>query len=371
MHLLALDDAALLAQLMQNKELSFMDDIFCNVRKGSIHLMLATHVPETLSPGIIANCANRIVFRLDSGIGIEAMQRHMGIVEFSQRAYFYKLNQKEHEVIVEFTKRGAPFVARIVKVNVPAKMSRQELQENNKRLLQGFPPVIARSKPADSPTDNAQGKSPEELTSDEKDFLELAFHCFGSPLTELYRRREWGIQKGDFIVNSLEKKGFIVKVKLNPSGKQGGQSVFVFHTEKFYSLTGKQKPIPGTDGKGAEHQVQLRLLHKNLKEVKKYDSVELGKAFEGARTDMYFRHADAGYCVEIVSTTLKTEKEKITKILENPDVKAVFVVANKIELVKALKDELKGVERAVVLKFSEFLNANIEELVARITGGVQ
>jgi hypothetical protein len=107
----------------------------------------------------------------------------------------------------------------------------------------------------------------------------------------------------------------------------------------------------------------LRLLHKNLKEVKKCDSVEIGRAFEGARTDLYFRHADAGYCLEVVSTTLKTEAAKIAKVLKNPDVKAVFVVANKIELVKALKEELKGIEHVVPLKFSEFLNRDVGELL--------
>lgn len=362
MHILSFEDAALLAQLAQDKELSFMDDVFCNTRKGKLHLMLATQIPETLSPGIIANCTNKIVFRLDSGAGNEAMQRHMGITEPGQREYFYKLNQKEREVIVEFARRSRPFVAKILNVNPPRKMSEQELLENNKRILQGFPPVIARSKP-DVPTDTAQVQETEELTSDEKDFLDFAFHCFDSPLTELYRRREWGIQKGDTVINALEKKGYVVKVRLNPSGKRGGLCVFLFHTEKYYTLTGKAKPVPGTDGKGAEHCVMLRLLHKNLKEVKRCGSVEIGRVFEGARTDLYFRHADAGYCLEVVSTTLKTEREKLVKLLSHPDVKTVFVIADKAELVKALKDELKGLEHVVVLKFSEFLNAGIEELV--------
>ena len=171
-----------------------------------------------------------------------------------------------------------------------------------------------------------------------------------------------GYPEGDSVINSLEKKGYIVKVSLNPSGKQGGLSVFLFHTEKFYALTGKQKPIPGTDGKGPEHCVMLRLLHKNLKEVKKCNSVEISRVFEGAITDVYFRYADAGYCVEVVSTTLKTEADKITKLLSHPDVKSVFVVADKAELVKALKKELNGLERVVPLKFSEFLNTGIGEL---------
>ena len=362
MHILSFEDAALLAQLAQDKELSFMDDAFCNTRKGMCHLMFTTQIPETVSPGIVANCANKIVFRLDSGAGIEAMQRHMGITEAAQREYFYKLNQKEHEVIVEFARRSRPFVAKILNVNVPRRMGEQELHENNKRLLSSFSPVVPRVQEGNAATETTQQNNG-LLTADEKDFLDLAFHCFDSPLTALYHRRGWGIQKGDEVVNSLEKKGYIVKVSLNPSGKQGGLSVFLFHTEKFYALTGKEKPVAGSDGRGAEHQVELRLLHKNLKEAKKCNSVEIGRAFEGARTDLYFRHADAGYCVEVCCSTLKTEAEKISKILKNPDVKSVFVVANKIELVKALKDELKGLERVVVLKLSEFLNAGIEYLV--------
>lgn len=360
MRLLGFDDAALLSQIMQNRELSFLDDLFSSVRKYDIHLMLATQIPETLSPGIIANCANRIVFRLDSGIGIEAMQRHMNVIESSQKSHFYKLNQKEHEVIVEFTKRGSPFVAKIIKVDLPLKMSEQELRQNNERLMQGFSRVIPRTRTSEVPTASQQQGNPEELNPDEKDFLELAFHCFDSPLTELYRRREWGIQKGDAVVNALERKGYVVKVRLNPSGKRGGLSVFLFHTDKYYSLTGKQKPISGTDGKGPEHNILIRLLQKNLKEVKKCNSIEIGRAFDGARTDLYFRHADAGYVVEACSSTLKTEKEKIAKILKNPDVKSAFVVANKLELVKALKEELKGLEHVVVLKFSEFLNTEID-----------
>ena len=34
MYILALDDANVLLQLNRNKELSVIDDIFCNVRKG-------------------------------------------------------------------------------------------------------------------------------------------------------------------------------------------------------------------------------------------------------------------------------------------------------------------------------------------------
>jgi hypothetical protein len=235
MHILSFEDAALLAQLAQDKELSFMDDAFCNTRKGMFHLMYTTQIPETVSPGIVANCANKIAFRLDSGAGIEAMQRHMGITEPSQREYFYKLNQKEREVIVEFARRSRPFVAKILNVNPPRKMSEQELLENNKRILQGFPPVIARSKPADLPTDNAEEKSPEELTPDEKGFLEASYHCWDFKLTDLYHRLEWrSVQRGDEAVSRLEKLGYIIRVRLNPTGKQGGQSAFVWHSQKFF-----------------------------------------------------------------------------------------------------------------------------------------
>ncbi len=365
MHLLGIDDAALTSQLLYNQGLSAMDNIFCNVRKGTIHVVLSTQVPETLSPGIVANCANKIVFRLDSGAGIEAMQRHMGITEAAQREYFYKLNQKEHEVIVEFARRSRPFVAKILNVNVPRRMGEQELHENNKRLLRSFSPVVPRVQEGNAATETTQQNNG-LLTADEKDFLDLAFHCFDSPLTALYHRREWGIQKGDEVVNALEKKGYVVKVRLNPSGKRGGLSVFLFHTEKYYSLTGREKPIPGTDGKGPDHQVQLRMTVKNVKDVKQCQSVSIGKAFLGARCDAYFEHEGFAYIVEVCSSTVMTEAEKLSKILGNSEVKAAFVIAKDKELVKKIQSELDGHklrDRIIVCQLSQFLNRGIKELL--------
>ena len=367
MHLLGIDDAALTSQLLYNQGLSAMDNIFCNVRKGTIHVVLSTQVPETLSPGIVANCANKIVFRLDSGAGIEAMQRHMGITEPSQREYFYKLNQKEHEVIVEFARRSRPFVAKILNVNVPRRMGEQELHENNKRLLSSFSPVVPRVQEGNAATETTQ-QSNGLLTADEKDFLDLAFHCFDSPLTELYRRREWGIQKGDTVVNALEKKGYVVKVRLNPSGKRGGLSVFLFHTEKYYLLTNKTKPIPGTDGKGAEHQVPLRMVVKNLRDVKCCQNVTLGKAFLGARCDAYYEHDGSAYIVEICASTAKTEGEKLAKIFANSEVKQAFIVGKDKDAVKKIQAELAShayKDRIVILTFAGFLNHSIGELLSK------
>ena len=78
MHMIFLDDANLYLQSTPNEELGVKDDILFNVRKGHIHIALSSHTPSRLSPGVLANCSNKIVFPLTSGKDREAMQKHMG-----------------------------------------------------------------------------------------------------------------------------------------------------------------------------------------------------------------------------------------------------------------------------------------------------
>ena len=360
-HMVSMDDDAIILVLNRLRELGVIDDILCTGRKGFAHLLICTQIPSILSPGIMSNMSNKIAFRNASGVDVQALQDHMGITDKDQKGYFYKLNQQEHEAITEFTLRARPFAAKVIHTKLQKKMSLDELDTNNDRILGNFSRLIERNEIDFS---NAEQKQEEESLAEGMNLLGCYYYQFDACLTDGYRTLGWGGEKGDSVINRMERMGFVKFVKLNPSGKQGGTSVYVFHTDKYYAVSKKEKPIPGTDGKGPEHCLMLRFLLKNIKEVKKC-SPELGKPFEGARSDIYFTYADASYLVEACSSTLKTESEKITKILKNHDIKLVFVVANKIEMVAALKKEFKAHEyrnKIIPCKLSEFLNKDMEQL---------
>jgi hypothetical protein len=361
------------------RELPPIIDHATKMRQAGCGLVVGLHAPHLAHSMLRTTSYFAICYRIASNESIRVVKDSMFLS--AEQAAYIPTQPVRAGLITLGDRHPAPiaFMASEPLLPLDLNIPDEEIEQRNQAILKTLTPVVrwqgqllTLTEQQESPpeeSDNTDGNRDKSITSDELKLLDYWLTAFDSTATQVYAALNWSMQKGDKIVNSVVKKGLAVAVSLNPTGKRG-RSIFLWHSQRFFEITHREKPAAGTDAnQGPEHATLIRFIHKKLRGEKGCSSVEIGKPFEAARCDVYFRYADAGYCVEVCCSTLKTEAEKIAKILKNPDVKSVFVVANKIELVKALKDELKGLEHVVPLKFSEFLNTGIAELAAKTQGG--
>jgi hypothetical protein len=205
-----------------------------------------------------------------------------------------------------------------------------------------------------------------DMTEKEKEFLDYILHRFDLPVTDVYRELRLSADEGNRISFSVINKNLASSVWLNPSGRKGGLSKFIVPSDKYFAITGKEKPITGTDGKGSEHSLMLRFTLKNIKEIKKCHEVEISRSFQDAVSDIYFAHNGSAYVAEICSSTMKTETQKIKKIFTNSQVSFAFVIVKDRETLESVENEFNGFEfrnRVLICLLSSFLNSGIEGLI--------
>ncbi|MEK6727555.1 MAG: hypothetical protein AABY28_02630, partial [Candidatus Omnitrophota bacterium] len=178
MKLVFVDDASMLLQ--ESRELTLTDDIFSNIRKGSIHMIPCSQSPAELSPGILSNISNKLVFRLNSGRDIGAVQLSMGVTITEQKAFFFKLKHEERDVIIEFAGKARPFLAKIIHADFPEPMSKEELAENNESIMKDFSEPVPRIR-------EEQKEEKFELRNEEREWLMAVYlNQYRKTLTEIH-----------------------------------------------------------------------------------------------------------------------------------------------------------------------------------------
>ena len=91
--------------------------LLTTVRKSKINIFACTQTPHQVGASIHSNSFAKIMFPLSNGKDIECMQQSMGIKDPDQKAYCYKLKQRE--AIIKFSSRyQEPFLAQIPEVNL-------------------------------------------------------------------------------------------------------------------------------------------------------------------------------------------------------------------------------------------------------------
>jgi hypothetical protein len=364
MHILSLDDANLLLQFNRNHEFSVLDDILCSVRKGLIHVIACSQSPAELSSGILSNSSNKIVFRLTSGKDIEAMQRNTGTNNLEQKEYFYNLNQEEHEVIIELTKRARPFVARIIKVNLPKPLSKEELNKNNERIMQTFCTPISRTrKITEQEEPETEKKQDKEIPKDEKSFLMDVYLKPYVSITQHYENLNLSAGKGNSIMRKLVRKQ-LCRIEQISLGGRGGLTKFLVMTEAGFAVLGVKGEKQTGRGAGFEHGFWQNKICEHLK--KQGSKAEIEKNLNNKFIDVGVETEQGIIAIEIAITS-EHEKENISKDIEAGC--SFVVVACKNEKVEEeVKNIIKQLDmetqaKTKVLLLSKVLNMNPEELV--------
>jgi hypothetical protein len=331
-----------------------MDDILSNYRKGDIHIFASTQCPAELGPGLLSNSANKIVFRLASGKDVEAMQRHMGVTDKEEKEYFYNLDQRKREVIVEFTKRARPFVARILERNLLQPLTKHELYENSIRLIQKFSPVVPRLKSQDE-------KQDQKINDDEKKWLMATYlNQYRLTITQIYDAVEFSSYKGDKIAEHLLDKNLI---KLIDIIKGKGTSKYpVLLPEAYKILNVEERKFEGK-GCGYEHLIWQHIYVDNFKEFKPV--IELNRG--GKCVDVAFEYQGKLIALEVAISSAH-EKENIEKDINLA--RADFVIIGckddkvkeeVLEIIADLPEDIK--HKARVWLLAKILKSEVSELI--------
>jgi hypothetical protein len=367
-----------------SKESLMLVDLSTRTRDGGIGITTGLHAPHLTSSMFRANLYISCCYRIASDQSLDVIQ-DMLFIDKKQREYVGTQPVGFGTLFLsDRYPKALAYEALEPKESLDFNIPDEEVKNNDDEIVKTFPSaipwkgeILTVTIPYDDEFDfipiKADGESDtaKEMTDKERIFLDYVLHRFDLPLTEVYRERGFSMEEGNQISGSVIKKNLVVGVWLNPSGKKGGLSKFLSHTQKFFSITGSEKPITGTDGKGHEHFLMLRFIVKNLKEVKNCSEVHISRAFENAVCDVFFRYKGLAYIAEVCCSTAKSEPRKITHILNNSDVEMAFVIVKEKSEVDEVKKEFVNSEieeSVVVCAFSEFLNSDIETLTKRENG---
>lgn len=371
--------------MRDRKEIPPAVEASTKIRQAGMGFGTGVHAPHLCHSLFRANIHVMCCYRLESGESVETI-RDSYFLDKEQAAYI-----PEQPLGQGFAILGDRYPKPLAYVSLPPlfeydlNIPNEIIEAGNKEIMKKLPEiepwkgeiltVIEEDDDFDLisikvGSDEGSG-SGKEMAEKEKTFLDYILHRFDLPVTEIYKELGFSMEEGNQVSNSVIKKNLAVDIRLNPSGKQGGLCKFLVHSEKYYLLTGNEKPITGTDAKGAEHFLMLRFALKNLKEVKNCDEIKVSRAFENAVCDIFFRHKGLAYIAEICCSTQKTERRKIESILDNSDVDTAFVIVKERLEVDEVRKEFAGSEieeRVRVCAFSEFLNSEIETLTGKNEG---
>lgn len=120
-HFVGIDDANLIFDKSYEQRpdmgLPIIHHLLTTVRKNKINIFCATQTPHQLGSSIHSNSFAKIMFSLSNGKDLEFMFQSMGIKDEEQRAYCYKLKQRE--MVIKFSSRyQEPFIAIVPKVTL-------------------------------------------------------------------------------------------------------------------------------------------------------------------------------------------------------------------------------------------------------------
>lgn len=356
MKLVFVDDASMLLQ--ESRELTLTDDIFSNIRKGSIHMIPCSQSPAELSPGILSNISNKLVFRLNSGRDIGAVHLSMGVTDKEQKAFFFRLKHEEREVILEFAGNARPFLAKIIHADFPEPMSKDEVYSHAENILEGF------SKPVPRIREDIKEEKP-LVSSNEKEFLMAVYlNQYRKTLTEIHDIAGFSACKGTKIAKRLEGAGMIKIIEI-VKGK--GVSKFPILLEQAYKMLNiEQKSFYGK-GAGYEHLVWQNLIADHFKEHK--PEIELNKF--GKFIDVAVEHDGRLIAIEVAmsSANEKTNIEKDIGIARSDLViigcKDKKVKEEVMNVITGMPEEMRN--KTTVLLLSEVLKSGVSELINRNT----
>lgn len=345
-------------------------ELSTKIRQSGIGLCVGFHAPHLVHSMFRANVHVVCCYKLESGESIGTVKKSHYLSD-DEAGYIPKQPGGQGFIILgdRYPKPLAfislnPILA--YDLNIPD----EAVEQGNRELMKTLPEIVPWNGVILTVTEQEEAFDPvhedsEVMTGKEREFLDYVLHRFELPVTEVYREMRLSADEGNKVSFSAINKNLAGSVWLNPSGRKGGLSKFIVPGEKYFAITGKEKPIAGTDGKGAEHSLMLRFALKNIKEMKKCHEVEISRSFQDAVSDIYFTHNSRAYIAEICSSTVKTEAGKLSKIFANSEVSFAFVIVRDRETLEAVENEFKGLEfrsRVIICLLSSFLNSGMEEL---------
>ncbi len=120
-HFVGIDDSNLIFDASLEKRpdlgLPIIHHLLTTVRKSKINIFACSQTPYQLGASIHSNSFAKIMFSLSNGNDLEFMFKSMGIKDDEQKAYCYKLKQRE--MVVKFSSRyQSPFIAKVPEVEL-------------------------------------------------------------------------------------------------------------------------------------------------------------------------------------------------------------------------------------------------------------
>ena len=192
--------------------------------------------------------------------------------------------------------------------------------KNNELILSGFPSVVPRykhqrsevktedkvkEKPNISTVFNEDKKS--EIPDKAKDVLMDIYNRPFIPST--LRTSGLGIVSAavsNKVLKFIEKEQLVEVIKLNLTGKRGGQSTYHALTDKGFKLINKPPIKRYSGGKAEVHLFLQRYCKKYLPEIG-FTDVAIEKEFCGKKIDLFAKYRELKIGIEICISTFNTE----------------------------------------------------------------
>lgn len=378
--LLIIDEASEL--LRERQGIPPIIDLSTKIRQAGIGLIAGMHAPHLAHSMFRTNNYFVCCYRIFSNDAVRVV-RNTQFLNDEQAEYISKQEIKKGTITLGARHANAiAFLANDPLTPFDLNVSEEEVETENSKIWNKLSKPIAWQGELLRMTEEGwqddfetvfKETAASGITQNEGAFLDYILHRFDLPLTEVYKELGFSMQEGNNVSNSVIKNNLATPVWLNSAGGKGSLCKHLVHTQKYFTISNKERPLPalsGTDAKGPEHFLMLRFILKNL-ETKQCSEVKASRAFENAVCDVYFRFKGLSYIAEVCSTTIKTEKGKIERILKSSDVEFAFVVVKDKKILKVVQKEFEDCDskdRVFICPLSEFLNSDIETLTNKNKG---
>ena len=321
--LLGVDDANLIFDASLEKRPDFgipiIHSLLSNVRKFKVNFIVCTQAPHLMGSSIHSNSAIKVMFNLTDGRDIKFLHQSFGNLSKEQKEFCYTLNKKQ--IVIKNSFRFAqPIIGTVPDIPEMREISDFDVMKNNELIISTFPPVVPRykhqrseiktegkvkEKPNISTVFNEDKKS--EIPDKAKDVLMDIYNRPFIPST--LRTSGLGIVSAavsNKVLKFIEKEQLVEVIKLNLTGKRGGQSTYHALTDKGFKLINKPPIKRYSGGKGEVHLFLQRYCKKYLPEIG-FTDVAIEKEFCGKKIDLFAKYRELKIGIEICISTFNTE----------------------------------------------------------------
>ena len=360
-HFIIIDDAMLLFDANFEKRpdrgMPIINRHLAEVRKAKINMIVMGQLPSAMGQGIFGTSSAKIMFTLSDSKDADRMLDSMGVHDKEQRNAARALSKEERQMLIKFSSRyNQPFIANCkskgIEIFDSISVTREEKRRNNEKHVYLFQAIKPR-KPYGEVKENEEKEAAKEEKNDlVKILLEDIYLKPFVISTARAKEYGWDNNKANSIYDLIERERLADKIMLNIAGR-GGQSKFLWLTEKGCELINKPKKPEYSGGKGSTHIFLQGFLAKHLKN-KEYKQIEIEKNIEGKKIDLFCVKDEQKIAIEICVSTQKTEHINIEKDKGKCD-RLIIVCLDNNEKKKLLEQlgELKN--EAEIYALHEFL----------------